>query len=242
MNRIDSLPSLTDQVIVIYGAGRIGAAVARAFADADARVFVASRSQHRLDALDGVRTALVDATDPVQVRDHADGVVAAAGRIDVSFNLIGHGDVHGTPLIDMDVEDFVRPIESIVRSNFLTTQAAARHMVRQGGGLLLFFGGTGDIPRDYRTGGTMVAFDAQETLRRQLATELGPQGVRAVTIVTQGIPESDDPHDPGMAEAALIGRTAVLEDVERVAVFAASAGARAMTAATLNISAGAVVD
>lgn len=45
-------------------------------------------------------------------------VVYGAGRIDVCMNLISHGDVHGTPLIDMDVEDFVRPIDSMVRSTF----------------------------------------------------------------------------------------------------------------------------
>lgn len=72
--------------------------------------------------------------------------------------------------------------------SILTAQAAARHMAKQGSGVILFFGGTGDPPRDYRVGGTLVAFDAQETMRRQLATELGPQGVRTITIVTNGIP------------------------------------------------------
>ncbi|HEV3377727.1 MAG TPA: hypothetical protein VG126_10675 [Thermoleophilaceae bacterium] len=40
----------------------------------------------------------------------------------------GGADVHGTPPI---VEDFARPIESMLRSNFLTAQATGRHMVRQ---------------------------------------------------------------------------------------------------------------
>jgi 3-oxoacyl-[acyl-carrier protein] reductase len=233
---------LEDKVAVIYGAGAIGGTVARAFAAAGARVFVGARSRTRLDALDGVHGEVVDATDAAAVRAHADAVADHAGRIDICFNLISHGDVHGTAMLDMDVEDYARPIESIVRSNFLTAQATARHMARQGSGLLLFFGGTGEVPRDYRVGGTLVAFDAQEMMRRQLATELGPHGVRTITIVTAGIPDSDDPGDPGFAETTLTGKAAVREDVARVAVFAASDAAQAMTAATLNISAGVVVD
>ncbi|MGH2761187.1 MAG: SDR family NAD(P)-dependent oxidoreductase [Thermoleophilaceae bacterium] len=139
---------LQDKVAVIYGAGPIGSTVARAFADAGARVHLAGRTKPTLDAVaDGIRAAsgevrahVVDALDPVAVREHADRVAAEAGRIDICFNLIGHGDVHGTALIDMDVEDFARPIESIVRSTFLTSQAAARHMVRRGSGVILFFG------------------------------------------------------------------------------------------------------
>jgi 3-oxoacyl-[acyl-carrier protein] reductase len=241
---------LEDKVAMIYGAGPIGTAVARAFAGAGARVHLGGRTQSTLDAVAGdlrsggadVQTHVVDALDPVAVRGHADRVAADAGRIDICFNLIGHGDVHGTPLIDMDVEDFARPIESIVRSNFLTAQAAARHMVRQGSGLILFFGGTGEPPREYLVGGTLVAFDAQETMRRQLAVELGPQGVRTITIVTHGIPETGDPADPALAGQTLIGRAATYDDVGRVAVLAASDGARMMSAATLNISGGAVID
>jgi 3-oxoacyl-[acyl-carrier protein] reductase len=81
------------------------------------------------------------------LRDHADRVAAEAGRIDICFNLVGHGDVHGTPLIGMDVEDFFRPGDSIVRTTFLTSQAMARHMVREGGGVILIFGGESEPMR-----------------------------------------------------------------------------------------------
>ena len=155
--------------------------------------------------------------------------------------------MHGTPLIEMDVEDFVRPIDSIVRTTFLTSQCTARHMVRQGAGVILIFGGEGEPMRDYSLGGTLVAFHAQETMRRQLATELGPLGVRVITIITGGIPETiGDDADPaigqGIVDATIIGRAATYEDVGNVAVFAASDQARMMTAATLNISGGSVID
>jgi 3-oxoacyl-[acyl-carrier protein] reductase len=47
---------------------------------------------------------------------------------------------------------------------FLTCRAAGRHMVRQGWGVLLAFGGHGDPPRDCYLGGLQVAFDAIEAM------------------------------------------------------------------------------
>ena len=101
--------------------------------------------------------------------------------------------------------------------------------------------------RDYSLGRTLVAFHAQETIRRQLACELGPHGVRVITVVTGGIPETiGDDVDPavvqGIVDATMIGKAATYEDVGNVAVFAASDQARMMTAATLNISGGSVID
>ena len=46
-----------------------------------------------------VETAQVDALDERAVDEHADAVAEQAGGIDVSFNAIGHGDVHGAPLL-----------------------------------------------------------------------------------------------------------------------------------------------
>jgi NAD(P)-dependent dehydrogenase (short-subunit alcohol dehydrogenase family) len=241
---------LDGKVAIVYGAGAIGSAVAGAFAAAGARVHLAARTQATLDAVadrirgagGDVHTAAVDALDPVAVQAHADQVAGDAGHIDICFNLIAHGDVQGTPMTDMSVEDFVRPVDSIVRSTFLTSQATARHMAHQPhGGVILFFGGEGEVPVDYPIGGTMVAFFAQETMRRQLARELGPRGVRVVSIVTAGIPASAD-EAAGMAGATMLGRTATYGDVGTVAVFAASDAAHMMTAATLNISGGFVID
>ena len=83
-------------------------------------------------------------------------------------------------------------------------------MARQGSGVILAFGGSGDPPRDDYLGGLQVAFEAIEAMRRQVSAELG--------------------------------RGATLEDVGNVAAFVASDRARTLTAATANISCGALID
>src|SRR5205823_7008793 len=111
-----------------------------------------------------------------------------AGAIDVSFNLISLGDVQ-QPLTEISLDDFLQPIGNATRSHFLTTRAAARHMIPRHSGVILAFGGGGPqtLPG---LGGFKVALDALEGLRRQWACELGPHGVRVVTLKTGGIPES----------------------------------------------------
>jgi enoyl-[acyl-carrier-protein] reductase (NADH) len=135
-----------------------------------------------------------------------------------------------------------------MRSHFLTTRAAARHMIGRRSGVILAFGGGGPqtLPG---LGGFKIALDALEGLRRQWAIELGPHGVRVVTIKTGGIPETLPENFPGRDEivaglqrAALLPWTATLNDVGTVAAFVASDHARTITAADVNISSGAIVD
>jgi 3-oxoacyl-[acyl-carrier protein] reductase len=249
---------LEGKVAVIYGGGgAIGGAVARAFAREGAHVFLAGRTRATLEAVAGeiraaggrAETATVDALDERAVDAHADAVVTQAGSLDVSFNVISHGDVQGTPMVDMALEDYERPVRTAVRTTFLTTRAGARHMIRQGSGVILAFGGEGDPPRGYHLGGLQTAFHAVEAMRRQLASELGRHGIRVVTLRTGGVPESipaafagRDAIADSIAEATLLGRAATLEDVGHVAAFVASDRARTMTAATVNVSAGALID
>jgi 3-oxoacyl-[acyl-carrier protein] reductase len=182
---------LKDKIAVIYGAGGpIGGEVARAFVRGGASVFLAGRTLKKLDKVaagiraagGNVETAAFDALDEQAVDDFADGVAKKAGRIDVSMNVIGYGDVQ-EPLMEISVEEFVRPIQNAMRTQFLTTRAAARHMIKGGGGVILHFGGGGPqtLPG---LGGFKVALDAIEGLRRQWALELGKHGIRVVTLRT----------------------------------------------------------
>jgi 3-oxoacyl-[acyl-carrier protein] reductase len=249
---------LSDRVAVIYGGGgAIGGAVARAFAQEGATVHLAGRTFAALQAVsasiraDGgvAEVAVVDALDERSVDEHADAVADVAGRLDISINLISHPFVQGTPLAEMAVEDYVAPVTSAVRSTFLTARAAARHMIPRGSGAILFFGGAADPPRGFQLGSLQVAMHAVEAMRRQLAAELGEHGIRTVTLLTGGIPDSipagvwgRERIAAGIEAATLLGRTASLQDVGAVAAFAASDRARSITAASINISAGTFFD
>jgi hypothetical protein len=57
--------------------------------------------------------------------DALDAVAQKAGGIDVSFNLISHGAVQGTPMVEASLDDYERPVVTAVRTTFLTTRAAA---------------------------------------------------------------------------------------------------------------------
>jgi NAD(P)-dependent dehydrogenase (short-subunit alcohol dehydrogenase family) len=239
--------------VVYGGGGAIGGALARGFAEEGARVFLAGRTRAKLEKvaeeIGGADVAELDALDEQAVEAHADAVVAAGGSIDVSVNVIAHGDVQGIPFVDMSLADYERPVVTAVRTTFLTARAAARRMKRQGAGVILVFGGDGDPVRGHPVGGLQVAFHALEAMRRQLAAELGQHGVRTVTLRTGGVPETLPPGMPGaekiadgIAQGTMLGRTATLADVGAVAAFVASDRARSMTAATANISCGALVD
>jgi 3-oxoacyl-[acyl-carrier protein] reductase len=246
--------------IVYGGGGSIGAAVSRAFASEGARVHLSGR---RLESLESVaqeirsagglaETAQVDALDERAVDEHADAIVAGAGSLDISMNVIAHPYTHGVPMAEMSADDFMAPVEVAARATFITARAAARHMIPARSGVILAFGGPGDRSgptRDYYLGGTQVAFDSIETMRRQLSVELGPHGIRVVTLATGGIPETFPDGFEGADEITkmiegqtLLGRAATLEDVGNAAVFAASDWGRTLTAAIVNVSCGALID
>lgn len=251
---------LDNKNAVIYGGGgAIGQAVAKAFAREGAIVHLAGRTLGPLNAVaEEIRfegglalTTEVDALDEAEVDAYVADVVDRSGSIDVSFNLIGLQDVQGTPLVDMTLADFEQPIHTAVRTMFLTSRAAAREMIRQRTGVILFFGGDGARQpiRDHSIGGFQIALGAVETLRRQLAAELGGHGIRAVTLHTGGVAETIPKDFDGrdelvdlLASTTLLRRTATLDDVANAATFAASDKAASITAASINISCGAFAD
>jgi len=247
---------LEHKVAVIYGGGgKIGGAVAKTFALEGAQVFLAGRTEESLERVAAeirasggqVATAVVDALDEDRVDAFVDDVVKRAGHIDISFNLIFYDPVQ-KPLDELSLEEFMQPIEIASRSHFLTIRAAARHMVPRRSGVILIFGGGGpQTPPGL--GGFKVALDAVESQRRQWAVELGPYGVRVVTMKTGGIPETIPPDFPDreafieeLKDVTLLKRSATLEDVCQVAAFLASDQARTITATEVNMSAGSIVE
>lgn len=256
---------LENRNAVVYGAGgSIGSAVATTFAREGARVFLVGRTQEGLERVAKEITAaggradvaVLDALDEQAVDDHTRSVVETAGSIDISFNLITTGDVQGIPLTDMTTADFTRPIVTRATANFISARAAARHMVKQGSGVILALN-SGSAAGSPMMGGTGPADAATDTLVRNLAAEIGPNGVRVVGIWTAGLPETLSPEKlatvtggPAMDDAAFQGllqhldgmrmtrRSPTLAQVAATAAFLASDGAGAITGTFVNVTSG----
>jgi NAD(P)-dependent dehydrogenase (short-subunit alcohol dehydrogenase family) len=246
---------------VIYGAGRLGAGIARTFAREGARVFLAGRTREPLEALaaeiaaagGSADAAVLDALDEAAVDEHVGDVVSRAGSIDVSFNLTSREDRQGTPLLDMTVEDYTRGPNTALTSQFITARAAARRMVEQGSGVILSVtSGTARAP-SAGMGNTGPADAAVELLMRTLAAELGPRGVRVVGIHTAAVAEtltreriaevSGQDVDPALilrsvAEMTTLRRAPALQHVADTAAFLASDRAGDVTGTIVNVSCG----
>ena len=257
---------LANKKAVIYGGGgAIGGAVARAFAREGAKVFLAGRSLSKLEAVaEDIRvagavaeTAQVDALDEQAVEKHAGEVAKKAGSIDVSFNAIGIQDIQGTPLTEMSLSDFARPIMIATRTQFLTAKAIAPHMIKQRSGIIMMITATPSRIGWPLVGGFGTACAALEGLSRQLAAELGPKGVRVICLRSAGSPESipdtldaftagkgitRDEFIASLKEMTLLKRLPSLADVGNVAAFMASDYANSMTGTVANMSCGQIVD
>ena len=255
---------LEDKNAVIYGAGgAIGGAVAKDFAREGARVFLAGRTRDPLEVVasdieaagGSAEVAVLDALDEEAVDEHARAIVSEAGSIGVSFNLITRGDVQGIPLIEMKTDDLLHAVVNGLRSNFITARAAARHMVKQGSGVILVLD-SGSANGSPMMGSTGPADAATDTLVRNLAAEIGPRGVRVVGIWTAGLPETFSKEKvaavdsrfqeeaafrgliEGLDQMRMTRRSPRLAEVASTATFLASEKAAAITGTFVNVTSG----
>jgi NAD(P)-dependent dehydrogenase (short-subunit alcohol dehydrogenase family) len=256
---------LRDKVALVYGAGgHIGSAVAKTLAREGARVFLTGRTLEKLAPVaEAIATAggraemrQVDALDRGAVERHLDAVVASTGGVDVTFNAVWiRGDLQGTALIDMTLENFTTPVVTGISTHFLTATAAARHMVKRGSGVILTLSSSaaGLSGRDesyHSTGGFGVACASIEHLSRVLAGQLGPKGIRVVCLRSDALPETwphqfaGQPQSPltYMTAGTVLKRMPHLAELAEAAAFAASDRASAMTGTIFNLTCGSVLD
>ena len=118
---------LQRKTAVVYGGGGfVGGAIARAFAREGATVHLAGRTAVTLQVVANeiaaaggqAHVAVVDALNEAEVEGHAAAVVERSGTLDISVNVISDQDVQGTAMVEMSVEDYLRPVEVAVRSKF----------------------------------------------------------------------------------------------------------------------------
>jgi len=184
---------------VIYGGGgSLGSSIAKAMARAGATVFLAGRNlapvkkvAEEIIASGGrAEAAAVDAMNGSQVDRWIEHIISGGRTLDLSFCAINYQVVQNIPLVKMKLEDFVRPVTVAMQSHFLTATAAGKIMMRQRAGVILSLTATpGGIGYPF-TAGFAPACSAIECFSRNLASELGPYGVRVVNIRSGGSPDS----------------------------------------------------
>ncbi|MFI7067161.1 SDR family NAD(P)-dependent oxidoreductase [Kribbella sp. NPDC050124] len=261
---------LKDKVAVVYGAGGgIGGAVARAFAQEGAKLFLTGRDLAAVETVakdivsagGSAAAAEVDALDEQAVETHLQSVIDTAGRIDISFNAIGipNARIVGLPLTELDAERFSLAVTTYLTSYFLTARLAARRMIPNESGVVMTVTALHSRTGIPLVGGYGPAQAAKEALTRQLSAELAPHGIRVVGLRPQGMPETrtiKDAYEPrakasGMTwdqwQELLAARThprrlMTLEEMAAVAVFMASDKASGMTGTTVNLTMGSLDD
>ncbi|WP_018755924.1 SDR family NAD(P)-dependent oxidoreductase [Paenibacillus terrigena] len=263
---------LANKTAVIYGGGgAIGSAVARAFAREGAAVFLAGRTLSKLDSVASdiaaaggtVEIAQVDALDEGSVENHANEVAAKAGSIDICLNAVGIDHIQGTPVMELSLDDYEYPVQVYTRTHFITSRAVARHMAKNGTGVILML--TTPAARMPGPGfmGHSVACAGIEAMTRHLAGELGSYGIRVNCIRPHMIPEAEaiGSHSQdvfrrvadragittaqmleGAAAGTLLKRLPTLSEVANTAVFLASDHAASMTGTVINLNSGVMLD
>jgi NAD(P)-dependent dehydrogenase (short-subunit alcohol dehydrogenase family) len=260
---------LENKVAVIYGNGTVGCTIAKTFAREGAWVFLAGRTLSTLDRVakeilsenGKVETARLDVLDEQMVENHMNEIIKKTGKIDISFNAIGlpQRGIQGVPLSELSVKSFSLPIITYTQAHFITARAGASRMIRQGHGVILMH-----VPNASRisppfVGGMVPAWAALEGLCRSLSVECGQHGVRAICLLTTGIPETPlidevwDIHGKSHGitfdqfHAVMEGQThrkrlTTLNELSKAAVFAASDDGNALTGTVLNLTAGMIVN
>jgi 3-oxoacyl-[acyl-carrier protein] reductase len=251
---------LENKNAIVYGAGgSMGEVVAKAFADAGAKVFLTGRNlssvqkvANEILASNGnVEVDQVDAMDENAINDHLEQVVKKVGKVDISFNAVGVDVIQNIPLIDIPIDDFIRPITLTMQTRFLTAKAAGKVMIKQRSGVILFLTATPGGIGYPLTGGFAPACCAVESLSRNLASELGVFGIRVVNIRSGGSPDSKVfkeaiDRDPAgmeviirrMEEDTMLKKLPLRADIANAAVFLASDMSARITGVTIDVTCG----
>ena len=247
---------LTNKSVLVTGASRgIGVAIARAMADAGARVAVHyGRGREPAEALaaelgNGAEAFGADLADAQACTNLWAEVQARFSRLDVLVN--NAGIAIGSPLEASDIQwadDWDATLAVNLRASALLSRAAVTHFQANGGGRIVTIASRaafrGDAP-DYLAYAASKA--GQVALTRSLARAYGADGITAF-VVAPGITRTEmaqDFIDRYGLEVALrdnaLGRFTEPEDIAPTVVFLASGLADHATGTTIDINAASYV-
>ena len=249
MNRLENL------VVLITGtAGGQGRAAAILFAHEGAKVYgcdlpnksEGSQETARLAQRVGdFETATVDVTDPAAARSWVDACAASAGRIDVLYNNAALEKF--APFAEMTPDDFRFALRHEIEVVFHPTQAAWKHLARQGGSIICTASASG-MRGSERLGSIAHAAGkgAVIAMVRQLAIEGAPHWIRANSIspgpidtpVTRMGLDADPDFRTTYEGWPMLRRTGKPEDIAACALWLASNESSFVTGVNIPVDGG----
>ncbi|AKJ98219.1 oxidoreductase [Pseudomonas chlororaphis] len=241
--------ALNGKVALVQGGSRgIGAAIVKRLAAEGAAVaftYVSSAAkaeelQHSITAAGGKALAIkADSADAEAIRNAVAATAEAFGGLDILVN--NAGVLAMGPVEEFNLEDFDRTLAINVRSVFVATQAAARHMSE--GGRVINIGST-NADRMPFAGGAAYAMSksALVGLTKGLARDLGPRGITVNNVQPGPVDTDMNPADSDFASSLLslmaIGRYGNVNEIASFVAYLAGPEAAYITGASLTIDGG----
>ncbi len=241
--------SLNGKIAFVQGGSRgIGAAIVQRLAREGAAVaftYISSAQKAEelaasIEAAGGRALAIkADSADAASVQAAIDSAAQRFGGIDILVNNAGVLAI--APLEAFSLDDFDRTLAVNVRSVFVATQAAARHMGE--GGRIITIGST-NAERMPFSGGAVYAMSKSAIvgLTRGLARDLGPRGI-TVNNVQPGPVDTDMNPDKGefadtLKKLMALDRYGRAEEIAAFVAYLAGPEAGYITGASLTIDGG----
>jgi NAD(P)-dependent dehydrogenase (short-subunit alcohol dehydrogenase family) len=228
------------QVAVITGAaGNLGAAVARAFRSAGAKLALLDLSSDRFPNLfpdfaqspDCFFAPPTDGADPGAVTQAFDEIKRRFGCIDILANTIG-GYRAGTSLRETPLEDWEFMLSLNARSVFVICQAVIPHMLSQNHGRIINVASRAALRGDAGHAAYSASKAAVVRLTESMDAELKDRGVNVNCVMPAII---DTPQNRAAMPDADFSKWVSPEAVADVILFLASEGSRAIHGAAIPV-------
>ena len=180
--------------MVTGGSSGIGRASAQRLAEAGATIVLAARTEDDLvEAAETISRAtgqfvlpvVCDVTQPAQVEAMVKAAVAECDRIDILVNAAGLGVLK--PVLDLAQTDFDQMLDVNLRGVFTVSQAVARQMAEQRGGLIINLPGTMGRAVMANSVGYCASKWGVVGLTKAMATDLKRYGVKFTLLYLGGV-------------------------------------------------------
>lgn len=241
---------LKNKVVLITASTRgIGLACVKACAKEGASVYMAARNIERAreiaDTLNGVKCVYNDATKPETFSSMVEEVVEDAGRIDVLVNNFGTSN----PEKDLDFAHtdpsvFLDTVNLNLRSVFMASQTAAKHMAVHGGGSIINISSVGGLVPDISQVAYGTSKAAINYLTKLIAVQEAKNKIRCNAVLpgmtaTEAVEKNltEDFRKLFLCHIPL-GRMGLPEEIAAAVVYLASDDAAYTTGQILTVSGG----